>query len=161
MSIIDEALKKTQQELHMKQARADHQKNSQAQQNIEQILQQSESKSRRSFPLIFLILFTLLLALLVMQTLHPYKKKQHASAMAQADRVSSLKPTATVPSSAVVLQGLKLQGIMASDHHRIALINQSTYRVGDELQGLTVKSIDDDQVVLQHGKLEYHLKLTA
>ena len=158
MSIIDEALKKTQRELHEKQNLANEAAASQSHQNINQILQQTEGSTRRTFPLIFLILFTVLLALLVIQTLHPYKKKHAAMSRPAPAQVSV---HSSVPEHVTTLQGLRLQGVMASDNQRIALINQGTYRVGDHIRGYAIASIEDDQVVLRKGKMQYHLKLTA
>ncbi|MDF1761174.1 MAG: general secretion pathway protein GspB [Coxiellaceae bacterium] len=154
MSIIDKALKKTQQDLQGRQVQSTTTEK-QATDNISEILQQNEKKSKpRKSHFSFLILTTLLLCLLVWQTFQPHNKQNAKQRVEKASK--PLLSVVTDPTKA-----LTLSGIMASDGQRIALINSQTYHEGDKIAGAKVLAIKDDQVLLTKGRHTFTLKLAS
>lgn len=153
MSIIDDALKKTQQQLS--RAESATLADSPRREVSEHGKSAMASASRQpKFNWTFLIFFILLLALLMVQVLHPLKYKQHMQARAQAAALTK------APVKGTAATGLSLKGIMASGNQRLALINQSTYAVGDRVDGYLVYSIAESGVVLQRDGRMYHLTVS-
>ena len=159
MSIIDKALKKTQQDLLNRQVQSTTTEK-QATESISNILQKNEKNVKKYKPknnhYIFLILTTLLLCLLVWQTMKPHQKQKNTVSAVGMQQAQSAILTVGDPT-----KGLSLGGIMATEGHRIALINSQTYQVGDKLHGATITTIEDDQVVLSKGKQSFKLRLSA
>lgn len=60
------------------------------------------------------------------------------------------------PTAVEQLAKLKLTGIIAD---RIALINHQFYRIGDEIETMTVKEILSDRVILESNGQEFTLML--
>ncbi|MDF1797466.1 MAG: general secretion pathway protein GspB [Coxiellaceae bacterium] len=153
MSIIDNALKKTQQDLQSRQVQSTTTEK-QATESISQILQQNDKKPRpRKSHFSFLILTTLLLCLLVWQTFQPHHKQKTTPAVSH----TKLSPAFTTDPT----NGLTLSGIMASDGQRIALINSQTYHEGDKIAGAKVLAIKDDEVLLAKDNHTFTLKLSS
>ncbi|MDF1760431.1 MAG: general secretion pathway protein GspB [Coxiellaceae bacterium] len=154
MSIIDKALKKTQQDLQSRQVQSTTTEK-QATESISQILQNNGKKSRpRKTHFSFLILTTLLLCLLVWQTLQPHHKKNSKQPIAKVNK--QLSSAGADPTKA-----LTLSGIMASDGQRIALINSKTYHEGDKIDGAVIVAIQDDKVVLDKNQHVFTLRLSS
>jgi hypothetical protein len=106
--------------------------------------------------LIALIFF---LVLIVVYLYLPHLFKHHAAqealikpaavVAAATPVVAQAEPVAIV--APVVTSNLVLNGVLLSDTEKLALINNKTYHVGDNVEGMRLLAIDFDSVKLNNG----------
>lgn len=151
MSIIDEALKKTQRQLSQAGPIPDDTPMREVSQQGKSAMESASSQPRFNWS--FLIFFALLSALLMVQVLHPFKHKVMKTAAVVAPAHATLSGTAPP-------LGVDLKGIMVSGDRRVALINQRTYMKGDQVKGYTVQSIGENSVILTRANQVYRLHVS-
>jgi hypothetical protein len=75
-------------------------------------------------------------------------------------KISFLWPRAHVekPTFVSAPVNLVLNGIMMDGSHRVAVINDQTYQVGDVIEGKKITSISIDHVTMQNGQSVFELR---
>ena len=143
MSIIYEALRKTQRNREFRKLPV---RERMAVRNL-------DSLDKGLIALIFFLL------LIVMYLYVPHLFRHHAVqeavvkpatvASAPAPIVAQVEPE--VAALLPVASNLVLNGVLLSDTEKLALINNKTYHVGDNVEGMRVLAIDFDSVKLNNG----------
>lgn len=125
MSIIYDALNKTQEIRQNKTGQHKKSKFSRLKDNIKII--------------IFTILFISLLSIIIIYFNHHYLHKH------------PLAITANHPSLVTyhAAKSYQLDGVFLSDHHQVAIINHAYYHIGDKLDGMKVMSLSTNEVKLK------------
>ena len=133
MSIIYDALQKTQQNLA----------------NRHNITTQKKSNQRAQWLDICLILIIAFLFIAVAFAYYPLLKK-------------SLSSTTPQPANTVATQGnYVLNGVFLSDQEKVALINNKPFHIGDTIDGLKVVAIELDSIQLKDTKNTFVLRTAS
>lgn len=97
-----------------------------------------------------------LLSFIILWMYIPHMVRHHAplTAAFTAKAVTPVSQQAQAPvqqEAAIATNNLTLNGVLLSDSDKIALINNRTYHVGDNVEGLKIVSIEFDNVRLRKG----------
>jgi hypothetical protein len=130
VSIIYDALNKTQEIRQNKTGQNKKPKFSRLKENIKII--------------IFTILFISILSTIIIYFNHHYLHKHPIA-------ITANRPTLTTYHAA---KSYQLDGVFLSDHHQVAIINHAYYHIGDKLDGMKVVSLSANEVKLKdHDKV--------
>ena len=167
MSIINDALKKTQEKMDKQEPKSissiyDKLKNS-ASANAESARggppsNSNETKAPPDHSRLKLMLFIMLALAGVAAFIYRPKLNQFIARTSYYLRTSSVKPAAKkaqpVVKREIPKNGILLSGVMMMDNRRVALINDGIYEVGEFVNGKKIVNITLEQVdFLENGKI--------
>ena len=166
MSIINDALKKTQSEFQNKDGKNptnvyekfyQNKKNQLAPDDPKAAKREEAPRRKSSAGKVFLILFLFVLAGVVTVRHYPniprvLMHKAKSLKIASTSTTPYVPPPVkrTIPEGAIILNG-----VMLMDDRHVALINDDVYEVGDYINGKKIVNITLEQVdFLQNGRIE-------
>ncbi len=167
MSIIDDALKKTQLSLQQQEQLDRERSRSQCHQ-VDEVLQRYEGEKNTHVNKLLWSAIILMALLLMAQLVHSHwlsgfslKRWIHSPVHTVVSHKPVPHKTARHAKPALMpLSHMRLLGVVADSNQRMAMINQQTVHVGDHFGGYLVQGIFDDTVVLFDGKLQHSLHVT-
>lgn len=106
---------------------------------------------------ILLIVILGLLSIILLPYLAHFSKKPKPILHPELNQVASVRQI--LPLKEVEYKGnLKLTGVFIADHEKIALINNQSYHLGDLVDGKKIISITLDQVKMNDGRTTFTLR---